>query len=609
MKIQQANFLRIAVIAAILLSACTLRLPLQSTGPATPLTSPDLRPSTSDQQSQISNPTATPFQPLPSFATPSEVPVQPTATLTQAEPTATLEPVSPTATMVPIQPSATLVLPPTPIAGQVTVWVDPALPAALLKDLAFPPEVVQVDQPENAVLRLEPGGQRPISHWVYALAAAFATELPGVTSGDLKAAWQGKPGGSMAGRQLLVDESTLAVFTALWGAPASNSVTVMASSAMLDYAWDHRATMAILPFEGLEPRWKVLTVDGQSPLRKEFDTLKYALSAPISLDGLDVAPLHGLAAQIPSTNRDPGRLTVVAMTGVTALVRATAYTMEQRGILYPGKDVRDLLRAADLVHISNEVPFAKGCPFPNPVQPDMRFCSDPRYIALLEDVGTNIVELTGDHFQDWGENAMLYTLDLYKKRGWQYYGGGANLAEGRKALLIENNGNRLAFIGCNGKGGSYAQAGPNHPGAVVCDYDWMAKEVARLRSAGYLPIVTFQYFEYYTYKAQPNQEHDFRLMADAGAVIVSGSQAHQPQAMEFRNGAFIHYGLGNLFFDQYDVSQACRQAFIDRHVFYNGRYVGTELLPILFVDYARPRPMTLSEQDDLFQTVFRASGW
>jgi poly-gamma-glutamate capsule biosynthesis protein CapA/YwtB (metallophosphatase superfamily) len=297
------------------------------------------------------------------------------------------------------------------------------------------------------------------------------------------------------------------------------------------------------------------------------------------------------------------------MTGTTALVRATAFTMEQRGILYPGRDVRDLLRAADLVHVSNEVPFAKDCPFPNPVQPDMRFCSDPRYIQLLEDIGTNIVELTGDHFQDWGVNAMLYTLDLYRQRGWQYYGGGANLAEGRKALLVENNGNRLAFIGCNAKGGSYAQASDTHPGAAVCDYAWMAKEVARLRNAGYLPIVTFQYFEYYSYKAQPNQERDFRLMADAGAVIVSGSQAHQPQGMEFRNGAFIHYGLGNLFFDQYDVSQACRQGFIDRHVFYDGRYIGTELLPILFVDYARPRPMTPAEQDDLLQTVFRASGW
>jgi poly-gamma-glutamate synthesis protein (capsule biosynthesis protein) len=71
----------------------------------------------------------------------------------------------------------------------------------------------------------------------------------------------------------------------------------------------------------------------------------------------------------------------------------------------------------------------------------------------------------------------------------------------------------------------------------------------------------------------------------------------------------IHYGLGNLFFDQYDVSPTTRQAFIDRHVFYNGRYIGTELLTIMFVDYARPRPMTADEREELLKAAFNASGW
>jgi poly-gamma-glutamate synthesis protein (capsule biosynthesis protein) len=73
--------------------------------------------------------------------------------------------------------------------------------------------------------------------------------------------------------------------------------------------------------------------------------------------------------------------------------------------------------------------------------------------------------------------------------------------------------------------------------------------------------------------------------------------------------SFIHYGLGNLFFDQYELSPATRQAFIDRHVFYDNRYVSTELIPITFVDYAHSRPMTDAEAQDLLQTIFKASGW
>jgi poly-gamma-glutamate synthesis protein (capsule biosynthesis protein) len=433
-----------------------------------------------------------------------------------------------------------------------------------------------------------------------------------VSSEELRRAWNGNPVWP-----LLVDESTLGVFSALWGAPAEGAVQVLATAELLGYAWDHRRSRAILPFEALSPRWKVLEVDGISPLRKGFDPAGYALTVPISLAG-DAAQADALltiygpgagAPLVPAGNRDPNKLTVLVMTGVTALVRATAFTMEQRGINYPAKDIGGWLREADLTHISNEVPFAKDCPFPNPVQAGMRFCSDSRYIGLLEDVGTDIVELTGDHFADWGAAAMRYTLDLYRERGWLYYGGGEDLQDGRKAVTVEHNGNRLAFIGCNGKGGGYAQAGKDNPGAVPCDFDFMKAEIARLTSEGYLVIATFQHFEYYTYRAQPDQERDFRRLAQAGAVIVSGSQAHQPQAFEFEEGALIHYGLGNLFFDQYDVSPATRQAFIDRHVFYDGRYIGTELLTIMFVDYARPRPMTADEREELLKTVFNASGW
>jgi poly-gamma-glutamate synthesis protein (capsule biosynthesis protein) len=345
--------------------------------------------------------------------------------------------------------------------------------------------------------------------------------------------------------------------------------------------------------------------------------LNYPLSVPLTLGGdATLAPaittLYGANSAsplIPTNNRDPDKMTVLVMTGVTALVRATAHTMELQGITYPAVDIGAWLREADITHISNEVPFARDCPFPNPNQINVVFCSDPRYIDLLEDVGTDVVELTGDHFGDWGADAMFFTLDLYQERGWPYYGGGANLEEGRRSITIEHNGNRLAFIGCNGKGANFAKASPSFPGAVTCDFPTMQAEIMRLRSEGYLPIATFQHFEYYTYAAMPDQLTDFQGMSQAGAVIVSGSQAHHPQAFEFDQSALIHYGLGNTFFDQYDISLGTRQGFIDRHIFYAGKHISTELLTIMFIDYARPRPMTTGEREQLLNSVFSASGW
>ena len=505
-----------------------------------------------------------------------------------------------------VMPTVTATAMPNAETIPIAIWTPSYLSETMGAALEEPLRGLFVSDSAQANIRLEVGAGSPVSQWVYALVAPFSSTVQGVSGDELLLHWQG---GSTDSQSLLMDQNTHDMLAALWGS-AGASIQILPEQELLDYAWSHQPAQAIVPFEDLNPRWKVLPVDGISPIHKGFDPAGYRLTIPISLtsDPNRMALIQSNFL-IPPSNLDPQKMTVVDMTGVTALVRATAFTMERRGMLYPAEDIRDWLLNADITHISNEVPFAVDCPDPNPNQQSMRFCSKDEYIQLLEDVGTDVVELTGDHFQDWGTEAMFHTLDMYRQRGWPYYGGGENLDDGRKALILEHNGNQIAFIGCNAKGPSFAQASETQPGAVFCDMDWMAQEIRRLKAEGYLVIATFQHAEYYTYIAQPAQLRDFQQMAEAGADIVSGSQAHQPQAMEFRNGSFIHYGLGNLFFDQYGLCDACSLGLIDRHVFYNGRYISTELLPIEFVDYARSIPMTAEEADNLFQTLFTASGW
>ncbi len=375
--------------------------------------------------------------------------------------------------------------------------------------------------------------------------------------------------------------------------------------------WPHEnSNFAIIPFESLQQTWKVLMIDGQSPVHNDFDPAAYPLTVYFSCYGESCAKLN-----LPATNRDPKKLTVLVMTGVTALVRRTAWTMEQKGILYPGQDIRDWLRKADLTHISNEIPFAENCPYPNPDQQEIRFCSSPRYISLLEDLGADIIEMTGNHFQDWGSDATLMTLEMYDQRGWLHYGGGADLADSRRSIKLINNGNKIGFIGCDASGPYYAWATETEPGAAPCgDLGWMVDEVRKLRADGYLPIVTFQYYEYYTPEPRPNQSRDYKLVADAGAILVSGSQAHIPQAMEFHDDTLLLYGLGNLFFDQmnYPVGNSMttrtRQELITRHVFYDNQLISTELLSAMLEDYARPRPMTSEERKEFLKLYFPGIG-
>lgn len=536
--------------------------------------------------------TLTPFQPVLDSQTP--VPT------TQALPTST-------STNPPTQS-------PTPIldSSHKSIWIAPYLPMELSSQLNLPADFARVESLEISQVQLKVGDQQPISHWIYALVTPYPTTTDQVSLRDIKQSWKGNPTGPFAGQPLLMDDRTFGTFSAWWGEPGQQATQIISSEELLERAWDQQPSWGILPFESLEPGWKVLAVEGQSPIRKGFKANNYALTVPFSLQG-DSQLVEELLGKInpPPSNRNPGLLTTVALTGVTALVRATAFAMHRNGITYPARDIGEVLRSADITHISNEIPFTPDCPFPNPTQTDLRFCSRPEYIELLEEVGTDIVELTGDHFGDWGPDAMRYTLEMYEQRDWTYYGGGYDRKDARQARLIEHNGNRIAFIGCNGKGGGYATASDGQPGAVACDYDWMKNEIARLVEDGYQVIATFQHFEYYTYYPQPDQVRDFRTLAEAGAAVVSGSQAHQPQGMEFFKNSFIHYGLGNLFFDQYHfcTDYACDDGFIDMHIFYDGEYLGNELITIVFEDYARPRLMNHEEKAILLDKVFNASNW
>ncbi|RIK28384.1 MAG: hypothetical protein DCC56_16485 [Anaerolineae bacterium] len=443
--------------------------------------------------------------------------------------------------------------------------------------------------------------------WLYALVAPFPTVTDGVTLDQLQTAWT--QGILLNGTPLLVDESTRDALTLLWDAPAASAIRIVSTGDLLATAWAESA-WAIVPFEDIQPKWKVLAIDGQSPIRKNFDITTYPLVINFTLQSPQILQ----SSNSLSSNYDPSHLTTVILTGVTALVRATALTMEYKGVTYPGEKIRDALREADIAHISNEIPFFTGCTFPKADQAALVFCSDPKYMDLFTDVGADVIELTGNHFADRGAQGMLETIQIYNEHHLPYFGGGADLQDSLKPALFEVNGNKIAFIGCNKPDvDRFPTARDFRPGAAPCDFDYLAQKIAELKSQGYVVISTFQWNESYDSHPNPQQVKDFRLMADSGASIVSGSQAHYAQMMEFYDGAFIHYGLGNLFFDQMGdqdwMPKGIRREFLDRYVIYDGKLIGVELLTAMLEDYSRPRWMTEEERAAFLNDYFYYSGW
>jgi len=522
--------------------------------------------------------------------------------------------------------------------------LEPGLPSLVLMT-GIPQGLWQVERlPEGMVLGNNPNGEELIlglrsgadadmtiiseADWIYALAAPFYTIQDDVETDDLVAFWNGSRQGSMADvSQLVVRVGDYLSLCGFLGQASSETVRVEPQSFINDSLWGSEDLWLILPFDELIPQWKVISINGNSPLHKDFTISDYPLvgeyalyGAKDTIESLDEGFKAALTAGIVPTNRDSEKMTTLVMTGVTALVRGTAYRMEINGVTYPAEDIVEWLAGADITHISNEVSFYRDCPFPDPKQGMLFFCSSPDYIKLFDYVGADVIELTGNHNNDteqvYGVDVVPSSINLYLQRGMVYYGGGLDLQDAMRPAVIEHNGNKFAFVGCNPNGPDYAWATDDHGGSAPCgDFTWMADELSRLRGNGYIPIATFQYYENYANFASEQQREDFRMMADAGAVIVNGSQAHRPKEMEFYGGAFIHYGLGNLFFDQMgvlvndDLVLQTRWEFIQRHVFYDGKHISTELLTAMLEDYAKPRPMTERERQAFLEEIFAASGW
>ncbi len=518
-------------------------------------------------------------------------------------PTRTPIPPTPTSTPTPVPPSPT----PTP-AFPVTAGCAPGVPegacvrlrAAIAEASAYFVWTDDVTHADTLVDVVPLANAVPLGTWTYAVVAPFFTVDDDVTIADVRSMWAGTPAGPFTERPLLVTDDTRAAISTLWGASAEGTLQVIAASELLTTAEQMNA-WAIVPFDSLEPRWKVLRVNGLSLLDKAADMAAYPLTLPLYWGSAVRPETLSLLPRAPETfnNRNPEAMTIVLMTGVTAMARGTGRLMDLKGVTYPAQDVWPWFAAADIVHISNEVSFKSDCVTEG--SGTMSFCSHDSYIGLLEAINTSVIELTGNHLVDKGIAPLRYTLELYKERGWQWFGGGENYTDARQPALFEYGPNKIAFIGCNSVDNPYDWATDELPGVFSCrqlerkaldpdDLAYLQTTIADLRAQGYNVIFTVQEYETESYTPFNGQINDFRTFADLGPVYVQGSQAHQPQTMEFYGDTFIHYGLGNFFFDQ--MWNEGRQGFVNRLVFYDNRLLSIELLPTWLEEYGRPRPMT-----------------
>lgn len=510
---------------------------------------------------------------------------------------------------------------PAPTPTPLTVFLSPGLPH-VFADAITEQLIKSAPQPDGRTIKLVGSGQdaevsiilRPVradgaivlAERVYVVVAPFATLQDGITLKELQQRWSG------AGKPLIITKNAASMLKSAMGAEPAQIVT---RDALMQQLLDHPGALGILAFDQLEPVYKVIKVDGANPADNRFVTDGYPLAAQVAAQGpasTDVADLLTNAIT-PATNRDPDKLTTLVMNGVTAMARVTAKRMEQKGYDYPARVIGPELSAADITHISNEIPFIEGCKV-NASANNLKFCSKPEYWKALELVGTDIVGLSGNHVNDFGRKGARESLAFYKQIGIPVYGSGLNEEEACKPLLLEDHGNRFAFIAALAYQPRAAWATPTEPGACYY-YNNRQKIMAMIEELSQqVDVVAVELQFYETYKPRPTgkQVKEFRALRAAGADIVTGVQSHVPQALEPYGAktdggpGVIAYGLGNFFFDQM-WSQPTRDELYLRHTIYDGRLIHTEILTGVLYDYAQPHWATPKQRARILKRIFNAA--
>ncbi|MBK8051215.1 MAG: CapA family protein [Anaerolineales bacterium] len=470
-----------------------------------------------------------------------------------------------------------------------------------------------LDQPDSAgaQVKMMPGNQatHAVATHVLAAVAPFATVADDIAFAELQERWRNATDGD-----LFVTPEAAPWFEAILG-PNGNASSIVARDELLARLEAAPGSLGVVSFGQIDPRFKVMTVDGANVLSNRFVAQAYPLAASLTVEGAGgsvIAPLLQEVIQ-PATNRDASKLTQLLMTGVTAMSRVTAVKMDRNGYDYPARVISDVFAAADITHVSNEVPFLDDC-VANPAENNLILCSDTDYWAALAALGTDIVGLSGNHVNDFGRDGARRSIGWYRDQGIPIYGSGLTVNEACAPLLWEDHGNTFAFIAALAFDPPGAWASTTEPGACYYyDNKQLILDMVRdLSNKADIVAVELQHQETYEPYPIPLQIEEFRELRNAGADIVTGVMSHVPQAQEPYSendpggAGMITYGLGNLFFDQM-WSWETRTELAARHTLYDGKLISAELLTMVLEDFAQPRWAKPDERADILKRIFAAA--
>jgi poly-gamma-glutamate synthesis protein (capsule biosynthesis protein) len=247
----------------------------------------------------------------------------------------------------------------------------------------------------------------------------------------------------------------------------------------------------------------------------------------------------------------------LALAGDTMLGRGVAdalRTQAPRSLVAP--EVVAFAREGDLFVLNLECCISeRGSRWHAPGKPFF-FRAPPQAVELLTELGVDCVTLANNHALDYGETALLDTLEQLREGGIAAVGAGEDLARARAPAVLVAAGVRLAVLGFSDHPADFAAAA-GRPGIAYADLGredaprWLREAVRAAQEDAVL--VTPHWGPNMTASPVPKVRTAAQALLAAGATLVAGHSAHVFHGVAPR----VLYDLGD-FLDDYAVDPVLR---------------------------------------------------
>ncbi len=301
--------------------------------------------------------------------------------------------------------------------------------------------------------------------------------------------------------------------------------------------------------------------------------------------------------------KEPSYNVSLLAVGDVMLARKVDRLMRANGDNYPFEKVAPYLRAADITFGNLESPLSdRGTPMPGK---GIQFRARPEMAFRLDDAGFDVLSLGNNHSFDYDEPAFLDTMESLRRVGIEPVGGGTNIAEARKPVIIEKNGIKVGFLAYTIYADIYFdaqyrrafQATAGQSGVVPLQQDLILEDLALLKPQVDISILSLHWGTEYNVIPDPSQRDLARALVEGGADVILGHHPHVIQGLEKYQGSLIAYSLGNFIFDQ-NQSVKTRQGLMLQLELTRDR-VGAVVVQPVFIEQSQPYLMQGLESDEL----------